>query len=58
VRRQVREAGERRRWVYVLEAAQLADLGARYGGGVEGADEPESLGPSSSLESGDSGDKR
>lgn len=30
--RQVRD-GERRRWCYILDAAHLADLRARYGGG-------------------------
>jgi hypothetical protein len=33
--------GGRRRWCYVLDAGQLADLRARYGAGVEGAEEPE-----------------
>ena len=34
VRQQVR-AGDRRRWCYVLQASQLADLRARYGGAAD-----------------------
>jgi hypothetical protein len=32
--------GGRRRWCYVLDAGQLADLQARYGAGAEAADGP------------------
>ena len=53
-RRQVRD-GARRRWCYILEAEQLADLRARYGGGVDDEGEgPASL--SNPVTSGDSGD--
>lgn len=39
VRRLVRE-GDRRRWCYLLQAEQLADLGARYGGTADTGAEP------------------
>jgi len=38
VRQQIR-AGDRRRWCYVLEAGQLADLRARYGGAADAGEE-------------------
>jgi len=40
VRQQVREGG-RRRWCYLLQAEQLADLRARYGGAADAGDEPD-----------------
>lgn len=45
VRQQVR-AGDRRRWCYVLEADQLADLRARYGGSTDAGEEPDAATPS------------
>jgi len=49
VRQQVR-AGGRRRWCYVLQADQLSDLPARYGGSADAGDEPEaSTSPSFSV---------
>jgi hypothetical protein len=41
-RRQIRDGG-RRRWCYVLDAGQLADLQARYGTGVNAGDEPNTV---------------
>jgi len=60
VRQQVR-TGDRRRWCYVLEADQLADLRARYGGAAEAGDEPDGCEPTASpgpdpVTSGASGD--
>src|SRR5207249_4995544 len=48
VRQQVRTDG-RRRWCYVLEVEQLADLRARYGGAVDAGDEPDGSMPSTSF---------
>jgi hypothetical protein len=45
VRQQVR-MGDRRRWCYVLQADQLADLRARYGGAVDAGEEVEGTDPS------------
>jgi hypothetical protein len=45
VRQQVR-VGDRRRWCYVLQAEQLADLRARYGGSADAGDEPDGTTPS------------
>lgn len=45
VRQQVRQ-GDRRRWSYVLEADQLADLRARYGGMADVGEEPDGTTPS------------
>ena len=45
VRQQVRD-GARRRWCYVLEAEQLADLRARYGGAADAGEEPDGTTPS------------
>ena len=46
VRQQVRDGG-RRRWCYVLQAEQLADLRARYGGAADAGEEPDGTTPSS-----------
>lgn len=45
VRQQVR-AGDRRRWCYVLQADQLADLRARYGGMAHAGEETDGATPS------------
>src|SRR2546426_12569284 len=45
VRQQVR-AGDRRRWCYVLQASQLADLRARYGGIADAVEEADGTTPS------------
>ncbi|MBI1734681.1 MAG: DUF3631 domain-containing protein [Candidatus Rokubacteria bacterium] len=42
VRQQIRDGG-RRRWCYVLDGDQLADLQARYGSGGNVGDEPEAF---------------
>lgn len=46
VRQQVR-TGDRRRWCYVLQADQLADLRARYDGTGDAGEEPDGTTPSS-----------
>lgn len=56
VRQQVRD-GARRRWCYILQAGQLADLRARYGGASDAGDQPEgSFFPSDPVTTGASGD--
>jgi len=60
VRQQVRD-GSRRRWCYLLQADQLADLRARYGGMAEAGEEsddtvPSSFSSSNPVTSGASGD--
>ena len=44
VRQQVRD-GDRRRWCYLLQVEQLADLRARYGGAADTGDEPDDTPP-------------
>jgi hypothetical protein len=45
VRQQIRDCA-RRRWCYVLQADQLADLRARYGERVDAVEEPDGTAPS------------
>ena len=52
VRQQVREGG-RRRWCYLLQAEQLADLRARYGGAADAGDEPDGSPSSTSFSDSD-----
>src|SRR5437667_9509984 len=58
-RQQLRDGG-RRRWCYVLQAEQLADLRARYGGAVDAGEEPDNTASPSTVSnpvtSGASGD--
>ena len=55
VRQQLR-IGDRRRWCYVLQADQLADLRARYGGTIDAGDDPPASFGRDPVTSGASGD--